>query len=70
MSSGKVRTVLGDIDPSDLGRTMMHEHLLIGFARWQIEAGSIDTTTFDDARSAEATARVPVGPEEIGRAHV
>ncbi len=54
MSSGKVRTVLGDIDPSDLGRTMMHEHLLIGFARWQIEAGSIDTTTFDDARSAEA----------------
>ena len=38
MGAGQVRTVLGDVDPSDLGRTMMHEHLLIGFGRWRREA--------------------------------
>ena len=54
MASGKVRTVLGDINPSDLGRTMMHEHLLIRFARWRREAGSITSAPFDDARSGEA----------------
>ena len=39
MSVGKVRTVLGDIDPGALGPTMMHEHLLITFGRWLIENG-------------------------------
>lgn len=41
MSVGLVRTVLGDIEPSELGRTMMHEHLLIGFSRWAREAGQV-----------------------------
>lgn len=39
MSVGRVRTVLGDIDPGELGPTMMHEHLLITFGRWLIERG-------------------------------
>ena len=39
MSVGKVRTVLGDVDPAALGPTMMHEHLLITFGRWLIEQG-------------------------------
>ena len=33
-----VRTVLGDIDPGELGVTLTHEHLLIEFGRWQREA--------------------------------
>ncbi|MBM3139219.1 MAG: aryldialkylphosphatase [Chloroflexi bacterium] len=39
MTVGRVRTVLGDVDPATLGRTMTHEHLLIGFGRWRREAG-------------------------------
>jgi phosphotriesterase-related protein len=39
VTAGKVRTVLGDIDPGELGTTMMHEHLLITFGRWLLEAG-------------------------------
>ena len=26
--AGKVQTVLGPVDPEDLGRTLMHEHIL------------------------------------------
>ena len=33
-----VRTVLGDIDPGELGVTLTHEHLLIEFGRWEREA--------------------------------
>ena len=29
--SGKVQTVLGPVDPSTLGMTSMHEHVLIDF---------------------------------------
>lgn len=29
MTAGSVRTVLGDVDPADLGVTYMHEHLII-----------------------------------------
>ena len=39
MTAGFVRTVRGDIEPGELGRTMTHEHLLIGFGRWRREAG-------------------------------
>ena len=28
MSKGKVRTVLGDIDPKEMGYTLSHEHIL------------------------------------------
>ena len=39
MTVGLVTTVLGEIEPSELGRTMMHEHLLITFDRWARDAG-------------------------------
>ena len=39
MTVGMVQTVLGDVEPSSLGMTMTHEHLLITFGRWQREAG-------------------------------
>ena len=41
MTAGLVRTVRGDIEPGELGRTMTHEHLLIGFGRWRREAGEL-----------------------------
>jgi predicted metal-dependent phosphotriesterase family hydrolase len=28
---GKVQTVRGPIDPADLGPTLVHEHILVGF---------------------------------------
>ncbi len=51
MSAGKVRTVLGDVDPDTLGRTMMHEHLLIGFMRWRNEAGNLSMRSNPDPRA-------------------
>ena len=39
MAVGLVTTVLGEIEPGELGRTMMHEHLLITFDRWARDAG-------------------------------
>ena len=51
MSAGKVRTVLGDVDPKTLGRTMMHEHLLIGFMRWRTEAGTLTVRKHSDPRA-------------------
>jgi len=51
MSEGIVRTVLGDISPEALGKTMMHEHLLIGFMRWRNEAGTLPIRDQPDPRS-------------------
>ena len=51
MSAGKVRTVLGDIDPESLGQTMMHEHLLLGFMRWRTEAGTLPVREQSDPRA-------------------
>ncbi len=63
-----VRTVLGDIDPGDLGITLTHEHLLIEFGRWQREAaerGEADTPTLrletDDPRGTEPLSMKTVG---------
>jgi|TARA_Y100000310_G_scaffold312339_1_gene359548 phosphotriesterase-related protein len=53
MSAGKVRTVLGDVDPQTIGRTMMHEHLLIGFMRWRREAGTLEWRGNPDPRAGE-----------------
>jgi len=33
-----VNTVLGPCSPEDLGTTLMHEHLLIGWPGWQSDA--------------------------------
>ena len=34
---GKVQTVLGTIEPEDLGITLYHEHLLTSLAAWYEE---------------------------------
>src|SRR5450432_4857019 len=34
----KVNTVTGTCTPDDLGRTLVHEHLLIGYPGWQMDA--------------------------------
>lgn len=33
-----VRTVTGAATPQDLGRTLIHEHVLVGFPGWQLDA--------------------------------
>lgn len=53
MTAGMVRTVLGDVSPDSLGKTMMHEHLMIGFGRWRSEVSRTEPASFDDPRSAE-----------------
>lgn len=54
----KVRTVTGDIDPSSLGRTLVHEHLLYTYPGAEYD----HRCAFD---LTEATARIA---EELGRA--
>ena len=34
----QVQTVLGNVDPSQLGRTLVHEQILAGFTGWQFDA--------------------------------
>jgi phosphotriesterase-related protein len=55
---GKVQTVLGDIDPADLGNTTMHEHLFIDF-----------TVVFQAPAEATAKAKAyePVSMKNLGR---
>jgi phosphotriesterase-related protein len=38
--ANRVQTVLGPRDPADLGVTLMHEHLLIGWPGWQTDAAA------------------------------
>ncbi len=37
MSSATIQTVTGPIQPDELGPTLMHEHLLIGFPGWEAD---------------------------------
>ena len=55
---GKVRTVLGDIEPAEVGMTSMHEHLFIDF-----------TVVFQPPEEATAKARAyePVSLSNLGR---
>ena len=55
---GKVRTVLGDIEPAEVGMTSMHEHLFIDF-----------TVVFQPPVEATAKARAyePVSLSNLGR---
>jgi phosphotriesterase-related protein len=63
MSVGVVRTVLGDIDPAELGVTLTHEHLLLTFGRWRREAGVtiVPTDVPDDPRAYQ-----PITLETVG----
>src|SRR5438034_113073 len=53
----KVMTVHGPIDPSDIGKTLIHEHLVLDVATWY--AG--------DAHSEKWIANSPIGIEMLGR---
>ena len=54
---GKIQTVLGLIDPKDLGLTMTHEHLLIDFS--VMFNPTPDVTT-------QRMAHTPVSMENLG----
>ena len=56
-TKGKVRTVLGLIDPSDLGVTLPHEHLFIDESIYFVSA---------DEPTRKALARQPLGLENLG----
>jgi len=58
-----VRTVLGDIEPSALGITLTHEHLLITFDRWKRQAGEAAGARqpADDPRASKAISLETVG---------
>ena len=38
MSSDTLTTVTGAISPGDLGKTLMHEHLVIGYPGWDSDS--------------------------------
>jgi len=40
--SGRVQTVLGTVDPEDLGPTLTHEHLLLDMRCWYVEPTSAE----------------------------
>jgi phosphotriesterase-related protein len=62
MVEGKVQTVLGDVEPSALGVTLTHEHLLIRFGRWHREAGiEPDREGTRDPRD-----RTPIALDNVG----
>jgi predicted metal-dependent phosphotriesterase family hydrolase len=69
----KVHTVLGEIDPADLGRTMMHEHTLVDM---ELSPGDYDAIVSDERmlvaelqayREAGGSAIVDVTPSHLGR---
>jgi phosphotriesterase-related protein len=62
MTTSTVRTVLGDVDPSSLGVTLTHEHLLITFGRWRQEHG----ITPPEAEPVDPRATLPITLENLG----
>ncbi len=54
--AGKVQTVLGPIDPEDMGITLYHEHLLTSLAAWYEEPSEA---------SEKGLARQPVSAENL-----
>ena len=38
MSSNEIQTVTGTTTPDRLGRTLMHEHLMIGYPGWESDS--------------------------------
>ena len=72
--SGSIRTVLGDIDPSDLGVTYAHEHLIIDspliVERWpHIHLYSVEDAVneLEECRAAGVSAVVDAMPAASGR---
>ncbi len=44
----KIATASGDIDSGSLGRTLMHEHLVIGYPGWESHGGLPKVSTADE----------------------
>lgn len=72
--SGSIRTVLGDIDPNDLGVTYAHEHLIIDspliVERWpDIHLYSVEdaVSELEECRAAGVSAVVDAMPAASGR---
>jgi phosphotriesterase-related protein len=59
--AGKIQTVLGPIDPSQLGQTLMHEHIFINF-----QSPRPDTRRFVDAEDA-AQFELPLTLQTLSR---
>src|SRR5690349_18719784 len=57
-----VQSVTGPVEPDRLGTTLMHEHLLIGYPGWHVDAGA------DRAARREHVARCVARMEEL-KAH-
>jgi predicted metal-dependent phosphotriesterase family hydrolase len=75
-ASHPVNTVTGPVRPSDLGRTLMHEHLLIDFigadalkpGRYDVnEAFSVIRPYLEQARAVGIKTLVDATPEHLGR---
>ncbi len=72
-----IHTVTGEIAPEDLGRTLMHEHLLIGYAGWEsdtINAGGSDEERFsicvdriEEMKELGFTSMLDPCPNDLGR---
>ncbi len=38
MATNKVQTTTGTADPTQLGRTLIHEHIMVGYPGWELDA--------------------------------
>jgi len=72
-----IQTVTGEIAPDGLGRTLMHEHLLVGYAGWEsdtISAGeseaerlSICVDRIEEMKDLGFTSMLDPCPNDLGR---
>ncbi len=75
--SNRIQTVTGPISPDDLGTTLVHEHLLIGWPGWESDTirpgpGRSETVSICVDRVAEmkdvgVTAMIDPCPNDLGR---
>ena len=61
---GKVQTVLGPVEPADLGVTLTHEHMLIDL---RVLYGGPDNTEHGDFYSAQVSIETSAGSSTRGR---
>jgi phosphotriesterase-related protein len=77
MAEASLQTVTGGITPDQLGRTLMHEHLMVGYPGWQsdtVRAGanaaerfSICVDRIEEIRSLGYTSMLDPCPNDLGR---
>ena len=77
MTTTQVNTVLGPISPEDLGITLMHEHVILGYPGWRgdctvapfnrEEALSAGLKTMEEIKSYGVNTFVDATPNDLGR---